>query len=107
MFSIIYITTSDLGEARRIARTLVEERLAACVNVFPITSIYHWDGVQEDDEVALIVKTRRENVKKIEERVKELHSYETPCIISFAIDSGSEEFLKWVDMKIDTDVKAR
>lgn len=96
MFSAIYITTSNLGEAKRIARILVEERLAACVNVFPITSVYRWDGVQEDDEVALIVKTTRKNVKKIEKRVKELHSYETPCIISFAIDGGSEEFLKWV-----------
>ncbi|ATZ61790.2 MAG: divalent-cation tolerance protein CutA [Methanosarcinales archaeon Met12] len=93
---MIYITTRNLGEAKRIARTLVEKRLAACVNVFPITSIYHWDGIQEDAEVALIVKTTRGNVKKIEECVKELHSYEMPCIISFAIDGGSEEFLKWV-----------
>lgn len=95
MFSVVYITARDLDEAKRISRVLVEERLAACVNVFPITSIYHWDGLQEEKEAALIVKTTTKNVKKVENRVKELHSYDVPCIISFQID-GSKEFLKWI-----------
>ncbi len=95
MFSVVYITASDLDEAKRIAHTLVEERLAACVNVFPITSIYHWNGLREEKEVALIVKTTTGNVKKVENKVKELHSYDVPCIISFEID-GSKEFLKWI-----------
>jgi len=95
LFSVVYITTSKLDEAKRIARILVEERLAACVNVFPITSIYHWNGLQEEKEIALIVKTMTKNVKKVENKVKELHSYDVPCIISFKID-GSKEFLKWI-----------
>ncbi len=95
MFSVVYITARDLDEAKRISRVLVEERLAACVNVFPITSIYHWNGLQEEGEAALIVKTTTKNVKKVENRVKELHSYDVPCIISFQID-GSKEFLKWI-----------
>ncbi|MDI6888197.1 MAG: divalent-cation tolerance protein CutA [Methanocellales archaeon] len=92
---MVYITANDLDEAKRISRVLVEERLAACVNVFPITSMYHWDGLREEKEVALIAKTKTANVKKVENRVKELHSYDVPCIISFQID-GSEEFLKWI-----------
>ncbi len=99
MFSVVYITTSKLDEAKRIARILVEERLAACVNVFPITSIYHWNGLQEEKEIALIVKTMTKNVKKVENKVKELHSYDVPCIISFKID-GSKEFLKWIGEEV-------
>jgi len=95
LFSVVYVTASDLDEAKRISRALVEEKLAACVNMFPITSIYHWDGLREEKEVALIVKTATGNVKKVENRVKELHSYDVPCIISFQID-GSKEFLKWI-----------
>ncbi|UZE92361.1 MAG: divalent-cation tolerance protein CutA [Methanosarcinales archaeon] len=99
MFSVVYITTSKLDEAKRIARILVEGRLAACVNVFPITSIYHWNGLQEENEIALIVKTMTKNVKKVENKVKELHSYDVPCIISFKID-GSKEFLKWIGEEV-------
>jgi len=99
LFSVVYITTSKLDEAKRIARILVEERLAACVNVFPITSIYHWNGLQEEKEIALIVKTITKNVKKVENKVKELHSYDVPCIISFKID-GSKEFLKWIGKEV-------
>lgn len=96
---MVYITTSKLDEAKRIARILVEGRLAACVNVFPITSIYHWNGLQEENEIALIVKTMTKNVKKVENKVKELHSYDVPCIISFKID-GSKEFLKWIGEEV-------
>ncbi|MDD2778287.1 MAG: divalent-cation tolerance protein CutA [Methanocellales archaeon] len=99
MFSVIYITTSSLGEARFIGRTLVEERLVACANIFPITSIYHWDGLQENEEGALLVKTTTEKVKIIERRIKELHSYDVPCIISLVID-GSEDYLAWIKKEL-------
>jgi periplasmic divalent cation tolerance protein len=97
MFSLIYITAGDLPEARKIGHILVEERLAACANIFPITSIFRWEGnVDEVSEYGIIVKTRTEKVKEIEKRVKEIHSYEVPCVISFKIDDGSPEYLKWI-----------
>ncbi len=99
MFSVIYITTSSLDEAKFIGRTLVKDRLVACANIFPITSIYNWKGIQENEEVVLLVKTTTENVKKIEQRVKELHSYDVPCIISLVID-GSDEYLAWIKREV-------
>ena len=96
---MVYITTSGLDEAKFIGRTLVKERLVACANIFPITSIYHWDGMQENEEVVLLLKTTTENVKIIEQRVKELHSYDVPCIISLVID-GSEDYLNWIKREV-------
>ena len=97
MFSIVYITAGSMDEAKSIGRVLVEERLAACVNIFPITSIYRWkDNIEEAGEFVMFVKTVTGKVKDIEKRVKQLHSYEVPCIISFKMDSGSEDYLKWI-----------
>jgi len=97
MFSIVYITAGSMDEAKSIGRVLVEERLAACVNIFPITSIYRWkDKIDEGGEFGMFVKTGTDKVKDIEKRVKQLHSYEVPCVISFKIDSGSEDYLKWI-----------
>jgi periplasmic divalent cation tolerance protein len=97
MFAIVYITTGNMEEAKQIAKKLVKEKLAACVNMFPITSIYRWDGIQEDNEVAMIIKTTYEQLEKIEIMVKEIHSYTVPCIISFSIDWGSRDYLDWID----------
>ncbi|MCX9085052.1 MAG: divalent-cation tolerance protein CutA [Candidatus Methanoperedens sp.] len=98
MFSIIYITAGDMTEARKIGRILVEERLAACANFFPITSIFRWKGnVDEASEFGIIVKTRTDRVKEIEKRVKEIHSYEIPCVVSFKIEYGSAEYLEWIN----------
>ena len=88
-----------MDEAKFIGRTLVKERLVACANIFPITSIYNWEGMQENEEVVLLVKTTTENVKKIEQRVKELHSYEIPCMISLVID-GYGEYLNWINREV-------
>jgi periplasmic divalent cation tolerance protein len=97
MFSIIYITAGSMDEAKSIGRTLVEERLAACANIFPITSIFRWkDKIEEAEEFGIIIKTRTDKVKDIENRVKQIHSYEVPCIVSFKIGSGSEDYFKWI-----------
>ena len=94
----IYITTQDEKEARQIGKTLVEEKLAACVNIHPIKSIYRWEGqIQEDDEMALFVKTKAELADEVIQRVKELHSYEVPCIVSLSIEKGYPDFLKWIE----------
>jgi periplasmic divalent cation tolerance protein len=98
MFSIIYITAGSMDEAKSIGKTLVEERLAACVNIFPITSVFRWkDKINEGKELGMLVKTRTVKVKDVEKRVKQLHSYEVPCVISFKMDLGSAGYLKWIE----------
>jgi len=102
MFSIIYITAGDMAEARMIGRKLVEERLAACANIFPITSIFRWKGsIDEANEFGIVIKTRSDKVKEIEKRVKELHSYEVPCVVSFKIEEGSQQYLKWINESVE------
>ncbi len=94
----IYITAGDEDEARRIGRILVEEKLAACVNILPIKSIYRWEeNIAEDSEVTMFVKTRAELADQVIERVKELHSYEVPCIVSLPIIKGNPDYLKWIE----------
>jgi len=101
MFSIIYITAGDMEQARMIGRKLVEERLAACANIFPITSIFRWKGnIDEANEFGIIVKTRSDKVKEIEKKVLEIHSYEVPCVVSFMIDKGSKDYLNWIDESV-------
>jgi len=97
MFSDIYITASNLEEATLIARAIIEEKLGACANIHPIKSMYRWKGtIQEDEEYALSIKTKTELVDKVIARVKELHSNETPCIISFRMASGWQPYLDWI-----------
>ncbi len=95
----VYVTAGDAEEARRIGRVLVEERLAACANVIErISSIYWWQGqVQDDTEAVLVAKTREELVDALSRRVRELHSYECPCVVALPVVGGSADFLAWID----------
>ena len=81
-----------------VGRILVEERLAACVNILPaIKSIYTWEGaLTEDSEAAFFAKTTADKFEPLEKRVKELHSYSVPCIVAFSIIHGNPDYLKWV-----------
>lgn len=107
MYKIIYITTSNQIEAEKIAEALIKEKLAACVNYFPIKSIFRWKGkIQKENEIAMIVKTKAKLVDKITKRVKEIHSYETPCIISLSIEKGNKEFLKWIDDNTSNEIES-
>ena len=96
--TLIYITTETEEEAKKIGRELVESRLVACANVLPgMTSVYRWEGqVQEGSETVLILKTQEKHVNDVVERVKSLHSYECPCIISLNITNGNKDFLNWI-----------
>jgi len=96
---VILITTGSVDEGQNIARTLVDERLAACVNIIsPIQSVYRWEGqVQDDQEVLLIVKTATEMLEPLAVRVKQLHSYEVPEIIALPIIAGATDYLDWID----------
>jgi periplasmic divalent cation tolerance protein len=95
---LILATAGSETEAETIARTLVEERLAACVNIAgPIRSVYRWEGqVADEREWLLIMKTPASRFAAVEARVKALHSYRVPEVIAAPIQSGSEEYLRWV-----------
>ncbi len=96
--ALLYVTCGDEEEARTIARSLVGEGLVACANILgSTTSVYRCEGeVQEDGEVAVLLKTRRDRTEPVTARVKELHSYDLPCVISLPIQGGNPEFLRWV-----------
>ena len=95
---IIFVTASNSEEASRIASSLVEERLAACVNIVSnIESVYRWQGeVTRDTETLMIIKTTGERYAGLERRVKELHSYTTPEIVALRIERGSNAYLDWL-----------
>ncbi len=95
---VICITAPNEEEAARIARTLVEERLAGCVNIIRgVRSIYGWEGRVEDEaEVLMIAKSRRGLFDRLEKRVKELHSYTVPEIIAMTVTAGSADYLSWL-----------
>lgn len=96
---LLYVTTANANEAKLIARTLLNERLVACANIdSSITSLYRWKGdVQEDSEARLILKTRQPLTNRTVARIKELHSYDCPCILALPIEGGNEAFMRWID----------
>ncbi len=95
---ILYATFPSKDEALKAATALVENRLAACANVYDnITSVYRWEGkVQQAPEAALVAKTTRAKLDAAIREVKRLHSYEVPCIIAYPISDGFPPFLQWV-----------
>ena len=95
---IIFVTAPNEDEARRIADAVVNEQLAACVNILGgVESIYRWQGrVEHDRELLLIIKSRAGCYADLERRVKELHSYTTPEVIGFRIERGSQSYLDWI-----------
>ncbi len=97
---LIYITTSNIDQAKSIGKDLVENRLAACVNIIEgMHSIYRWkDELLEESECVVIAKTHYSKVKKLTKRVKKLHTYDCPCVISLTIteDEGNEDYLNWL-----------
>jgi periplasmic divalent cation tolerance protein len=94
----IVLTTFGVGQAMTVARTLVSERLAACVNVLPaMASVYRWQGeVQQEAEEQVVIKTTTDRVAAVEQRVRELHPYELPEFLVITADAGSEAYLRWV-----------
>jgi periplasmic divalent cation tolerance protein len=95
---IVFVMAANDLEASTIARTLVGERLAACVNmVAPVRSIYRWQGaIEESRECLLLIKTSARHYAKLERRVKELHSYDVPEIVAMALAHGLPDYLKWI-----------
>ena len=98
-FVVVFITCGSEEEASKIAHALVDEKLAACANMIsPIRSIYRWQGkICDEREWLLVVKTRETRFQDLEKRVKSLHSYQVPEIISLPILAGSLSYLNWLE----------
>lgn len=98
---LIYLTAKNIKEAKKIGLSLVKKKLVACCNIFPIESIYRWQGkIVKDKEVVLIAKTLKKNFKKVEKEVKRIHSYKNPAILEIPISKVSFEYLKWLKKEI-------
>lgn len=102
--SIVYITAGSMDEAARIGKMLVQERLAACVNIIDgMRSLYEWDGTLQDDrEVVMIVKTRSSRVAELTSAVKAIHSYDCPCVVELPVSGGNSAFLDWIGKQVDS-----
>ncbi|MDA1000117.1 MAG: divalent-cation tolerance protein CutA [bacterium] len=105
-FRVVFVTAGAEEEGAKIARALVGEKLAACVNIVPgLRSIYAWKGKIEDDpEVLLIIKTVASNLEALSRRVAELHSYDVPEVVALALDRGRESYLDWLAENCHTSV---
>ena len=96
---IVLSTVGSEDEARKIAHHLVEQQLAACVNIVPkIESVYRWQGkVESNREYLLLIKTSSEKFPQVRDAIRELHSYELPECIALAVEDGSPEYLQWLE----------
>lgn len=96
---ICFVTSNNLEQATDIARFLVQNRLAACVNIIdPIRSIYSWKNeIYDEKEILMVIKTRRALFEKLTLEIKRMHSYEVPEIISAPIENGLPSYLNWID----------
>ena len=97
MFLVVYTTVKNEKDADTIAKILVMEKLAACVNYFPVISMYRWKNkMEKTKEVMLMCKTTGKNLKRLKKRIKEIHPYEIPEVITVKIYGGDKKFLDWV-----------
>lgn len=94
----VYITASNKKQARHIGKTLLTEKIVACVNIIDgMNSLYLWEGKRCDGtEAVLVAKTMDRNLARLVRRVKELHTYSVPCIVALPIVGGNKDFLRWV-----------
>jgi periplasmic divalent cation tolerance protein len=95
---VVYVTAGNEAEALRIGRAVVEERLAACANAIPgMRSVYRWQGrIEEAVETVLILKSTEALVEELTRRIRELHSYELPCVVALKIAGGNPAYLDWI-----------
>lgn len=99
-FVFIYITNPNKKEAVRIAKHLLKKRLIACVNIFPINSLYWWKNkIVDAKEFTLIAKTSRANFEKVKKEVEKIHPYSVPCIVKIPV-SSNEKYFKWLKGEI-------
>jgi periplasmic divalent cation tolerance protein len=98
MPALLYVTAPSEEEAKRMAKELIGKKLVACANIFPISSLYRWKGkLQEEREVAMILKTSAERVEEVIRELRRIHPYEVTCILCLSVSGGLPEFLRWVE----------
>lgn len=102
---ICYITTKDKAEAHAIGKFLVGKRIAACVNILDgMQSLYWWEGkIEEGREAVLLAKTSQEKVPELIGAVKQLHSYDVPCVVTYEIKDGNPDYLQWLESSLRTE----
>ncbi len=99
-FVFVYITNPTKKEAKKIAKHLLEKRLIACANIFPISSLCWWKGkIADENEFVLIAKTIKANFEKVKKEVEKIHSYKIPCIIKISV-SSNKKYLDWLKKEI-------
>jgi len=99
-FVFVYITNPTKKEAKKIAKHLLKKKLIACGNIFPINSLYWWQGkIVDDNEFVLIAKTTKTNFKKVKNEVEKIHSYKIPCIIKIPV-SSNKKYFNWLKKEI-------
>jgi periplasmic divalent cation tolerance protein len=96
--NFVYMTAGSKDEATKIGKELVISRLAACINILDnMNSFYLWEGeIQDDTEVVMIAKTTEDRIPELIEKVRSMHSYDCPCIVSLPVSSGYQPFLDWI-----------
>lgn len=102
-YGVVLVTVASLTEGQEIATKLIEDKLAACVNLLPISSIYLWQGkINQDQEYQLIIKTDLNQFNDLADKIKTLHSYEVPEIIALPIIAGSKTYLDWLEASLQS-----
>lgn len=97
-FIIVYTTSPTKDKAEKITKILVKEKLAACCNIFKVDSIFRWQGkIEKSKEYGIFIKTKGSLFKKVKRRIKEIHPYSVPCIVSLPVENGYKKFLEWID----------
>lgn len=103
MHAMVYVTAKDMTDAARIARHLLDRRLIACANIFPVRSLYRWRGKVEDlTEAVAICKTRKAAVHRAIAEAKKVHPYEVPCIVSYEMGPALAAYGAWIDAEVPT-----
>lgn len=103
-FTLIYITNPSVETAENIAHQLLEKKLVACANIFPISSVYWWQGnIESDKEVVLIVKTSNKLLPKVSQFVTSIHPYTTPCILYWQVNANPE-YETWIQEQVLGDI---
>lgn len=98
---VVYVTVPSLEKARDMARLFVEECLVACANIFPVQSIYRWQGrIEEEQEFQLLLKTTTARFAELQTRIAEIHPYENPEIIQIPVTEGAQAYLEWIHSSV-------
>ncbi len=100
-YGVILVTAASRSQAEMIARSLLSEKLAACVTLLPVQSIYTWrDQIHQEEEWQLVIKSDLDRFSELEVKIRELHSYEVPEIIAIPIVAGSQPYLHWISQQV-------